>query len=52
MFDLCNVQKFINLNCFFYENINQFKKFKNLTLTLFDEIKKNVKKIEKKNKTL
>ena len=35
---------------FFYKNINQFKKFKNSTLTSFKEIeKKNVKKILKKN---
>ena len=52
MFDLCNAQKFINLNCFFYENINQFKKFKNSTLTSFDKIEKNVKKNRKKNEIL
>ena len=47
MFDLCDVQKSINLNCFFYENINQFNLF-------MRQINKNyeiIQKIKMKKKT-
>ena len=40
MFDLCDAQKPINLNCFFYKNINQFNLF-------MRQINKNYKVIQK-----